>query len=306
MNILISTTTNWNPGDDFIRYGVMQLLGNEHNYIYYDRNPDYFKQDIWEMGCNHKSNIMNDPIDWSLIDMVVLAGSPEFIHGPLKPLYDGLIENEKIPLLAIGVGYTFQMDTISFTPTESIVLKRKNTKIITRQYDLQKLLSEHLTREDIDCLPCPAIFAPIFLNTVDATKLSGKDSTLHILQSNKGHQAISEEDFDETNKLKNVQSILTYYVDDLKEYPYGKYIQEPQEIGRYISKYPRVISNRLHGGIYALGNGSKVKFINSSNRVQKALEPYSIYKDENGWYNINDEELYTIELQYKHKLKGFI
>ena len=162
MNILISTTSNWNPGDDFIRYGVEYLLykkyGDNINYIHYNRNPDYFKSDIWEMGSGHKSNMMNDPIDMSLIDMVVLAGSPEFLHGPLKPLYEALSQHPHIPLLAIGVGYSNDVNGISLTVSEYNVLKRDNSIIICRQYDLAHRL-ESLLQKPIPVLPCPGVFS---------------------------------------------------------------------------------------------------------------------------------------------------
>lgn len=188
MNILISTTTNWNPGDDFIRYGVKNLLKNLYPnviYIHYDTNPDYFKVDEWAMGSGHKSNTMNNPIDWSMINLVVLAGSPEFLHGPLRPIYEGLYEHRDIPLLAIGVGYSNEMSQLTLSLEEHMVLSRDNTCIITRQNDLQKELSDRLART-VYCLPCPALFAH--------ERVDKKISALLIPQADKGNQSIDIKD----------------------------------------------------------------------------------------------------------------
>ena len=144
MNILISTTTNWNVGDDFIRMGVQHLLDEVYpdaNYIHYDRNPNNFvsfpdnqKPKKYQLG-----NIMTGTIDWSSIDLVVLAGSPEFLHEPLHPIYSGLVSHPNIPLWAIGVGYTYPQLLKRLTVAEKTVLSRPTTKIIVRQHDLKKI-----------------------------------------------------------------------------------------------------------------------------------------------------------------------
>ncbi len=287
MNILISTTTNWNPGDDFIRYGVKNLLtdyfGKEINWIHYDRNPDLFAPNEWKMGSAHKSNVMNSDIDFSIIDMVVLAGSPEFIHGPLCNLYDGLVQHPEIPLLAIGIGYSFSVDNLELTENELKVLNRANTLILTRQYDLKDKLRSLLTEPKvIDCLPCPALFAGSHLKIQH-----DKENSLLIPQTDKGHQKLSASDItkilDITGNIKSECDFLCHYIEDFKEFG-GYFSTEANDLLKQILRYSRVFSNRLHGGIPALGNQADVTFINSSNRVQKALEPYLCYETEGVFY----------------------
>jgi hypothetical protein len=294
MNILISTTINWNPGDDFIRFGVKNLLNNVYsdiNYIHYDRNPDYFVSGTSDMGSGHKSNIMNNPIDWSLVDMVVLAGSPEFLHGSLTPIYSGLIDNPQIPLLAIGVGYSFEMERLTISENELKVLSRDTTLIITRQYDLQEKLKELLNKE-IHCLPCPAIFASDWVYVEN-----GK--TLAILQAPTGPQGLSEDD-EESMRIflwGNECDIATHYIEDLKFFKSGFFTTEPKELLSKITEYSNVVSNRLHGGIVAMGAGAKVRFINTSNRVQKALEPYEKYQ-KNGEYFVPKKDKDILKNSY--------
>lgn len=172
MNILISTTTNWNQGDEWIRLGVKNLLKYIYpnaNYIHYDRNPNNMID--WPNNQNMKyglhGNFMNNPINWEIIDLVVLAGSPEFLHHPLAPIYDGLVNNQHIPLLAIGVGYSEPEFMIPFTISEQIVLKRENTLIIVRQKELSDRLQDTL-HIPVITLPCPALFC--FENFPNKTK----------------------------------------------------------------------------------------------------------------------------------------
>lgn len=304
MNILISTTTNWNPGDDFIRYGVKNLLNSLYsdiNYVHYDRNPDYFKSDNWEMGSNHKSNVMNDPIDWFTIDAVVLAGSPEFLHGPLKPLYEGLYNNPHIPLLALGVGYSNDIDMLAITHIEHQVLSRSSTLIITRQYDLQKKLKELLHGKKVHCLPCPAIFA--------APDRRGRQSpkTLAIPQTSYGPQGIDTKDSEVLFKELEGEErdLLFQYVEDFKLYQKGFFSSDARELLDKIIQYKYVISNRLHSGIAGLSAGSIVKFINSSNRVQKALEPYAKYSKE-GLYYMSLYQINQIAEQYTNLIRNIL
>ncbi len=302
MNILISTTTNWNPGDDFIRYGVKNLLTDyfkqDINWIHYDRNPDFFAPDEWKMGSGHKSNCMNSNIDFSVIDMVVLAGSPEFIHGPLCNLYDGLVNHPDIPLLAIGVGYSDPMENVKLTENEFKVLSRKNTLIITRQEDLQDKLLEILPDKiPIYCLPCPALFAAQYLED----DLYPRAGELFIPQVNFGNQAISEDDY---KKIEIYEpDILCHYIEDFKEFG-GYYSSEPLDLLKRIIQYQKITTCRLHGGIPALGKGSTVNFLNTSNRVQKALEPFAPYKKNYGYY-MNSGDVFNIRNEYFFCLKQF-
>ena len=48
-NIVISGTNFWNPGDDFVRDGVIEILKNlfhgyQLNFLFYNFNQDFFPQ----------------------------------------------------------------------------------------------------------------------------------------------------------------------------------------------------------------------------------------------------------------------
>jgi len=277
MNILLSTTTGWNIGDDFIRFGCQYLLEKYFQktptYIYYDRNPDFFTPGIWQMGSNHKSNRMMNPINWKIIDLVVLAGSPEFLHGPLKPLYEGLMDNPHIPMIALGVGYSLPKLS-PLTKEELTVLKRPNVKISTRQESLKDQLQNVLQRNDIVALPCPALFCTDYKLEYTTKE---KDTGV-IVQAPGGFQAIDES---LANKLLNIPgNKLCHYI---KEYEWLQekniqafYNPEPEEFLKEIAKYKTIHSSRLHGCIAALSNYAHVipHYSEDNFRIIEGLKMY--------------------------------
>lgn len=258
MNILISTTTNWNVGDDFIRLGVQNLLDEIYpnaNYIHYDRNPNNMISfpDNQLLEKKKVGNVMCGSIDWNIIDLVVLAGSPEFLHEPLLPIYEGLLTRPEIPLWAIGVGYTYPTLLKRLCAAEKNVLARDSTKIICRQKDLQETLSSYLNKQ-VNLLPCPAIFcSKIVSHSFEREKLYILDT--FETDTSDGHIAVASLDTLKTNRK-------AYFDTD-----YNRYLNN-------IWKYKTVISQRLHGAIAALSNGSYVDCIGDSFRVQAAIEQF--------------------------------
>lgn len=252
MNILISTTTNWNHGDQFILLGVKNVLKNivsDVNYIYYDRNPnnmiDYPNDQRMREGL--RGGFMNNPINWDIIDAVVLAGSPEFLHHPLAPIYEGLLNHPEIPLLVIGVGYSEPYFILPLTDAETTVLKRSNTLIISRQQELSVRLSELISKE-VHTLPCPALFC----FTSFAAK---KRDRLYIRQS----------------KEYNGDADVAYHcLEDINGG--GFFSSDPHELLAHIGQYKNVTSERLHGAIAAISSGAKALCVNESFRATEAMK----------------------------------
>lgn len=242
MNILISTTTNWNCGDTFIYWGVKNILRKllpNPNWINYDRNPNNMRN--WPHDQNMRSglhgNFMNNPIDWKKVDMVVFAGSPEFLHHPLKPIYEGLAANPEIPLLAIGVGYSEPDWLVKVSQEEIDVLSRKNTLIISRQYDLSERLINLLKRE-VFTFPCPALFC--FEQFPEKTRDTVSWNLVH--------------------SLEELKSPGTYFSSD------------PYDILSFIGSHRCVVSKRLHGAIAGISSGAHTTLINGSFRAQAAIK----------------------------------
>ena len=241
MNILISTTTNWNPGDDFIRIGVKNILKHIYpnaNYIHYDRNPNNMIE--WPHNQNIKyglhGNFMNNPIRWEIIDLVVLAGSPEFLHHPLAPIYEGLVNNPHIPLWAIGVGYSESKFMLPFTDAEKTVLQRENTIVISRQQELSNRLQDELDIA-VKTLPCPALFC------FESFPKKTNRMALYV-----GCHSLSELDRD------------MYFSTDA------------YDLLNYIGSCDYVISERLHAVIAGISGGSYCQLENPNFRTQEAIK----------------------------------
>jgi len=253
MNILISTTNNWNCGDDFIRFGVKNILNKiffKPNYIHYDRNPDYminypYNQKL-RTGC--VSSIMNNPINFEIIDLIVLAGSPEFLHCPMIPIYEGLLEHPETPLWAIGVGYADPYWGTNPSNAEVEALKRDNTLIISRQLELSNRL-EVLLKKEIHTLPCPALFC--FEKFAEKTK-----EKLTILQN---------------KETITPDGDIAYHA--ICDYKKGGYFNsDPYDMLKHIGQYKKVISQRLHGTIAAISSGSMAVLDNTSFRATEGIK----------------------------------
>lgn len=94
MNIIISTTTGWNCGDDYIRQGVLSIMNidlDRCNLIYWDRRPD---------SARTHGNDQQAMLD--LADAVIIAGTPEWL-GKTSELYK-LASAKGLPIALVGVG----------------------------------------------------------------------------------------------------------------------------------------------------------------------------------------------------------
>src|SRR5688572_675106 len=77
-NIVISGTNFWNPGDDFVRDGVITVLkelfpGELLNFLFYNFNADFFPQNKFAGIGNYVSNGDLD-LYRDKVDAVVIAG----------------------------------------------------------------------------------------------------------------------------------------------------------------------------------------------------------------------------------------
>jgi len=142
-SILVSTSYEWNPGDDFIREGVLSLVSNIHDYNwYYWNRHKYVSKDT---GQNHLlPNI-------TASDYFLFAGTPQWLSNN-ESIWHYFTEKGKRASL-IGVG--------SYDPAEdlNVYLKlaaEKNLVDIAVARDVNA--KRKLENNGISCevLPCPA------------------------------------------------------------------------------------------------------------------------------------------------------
>jgi hypothetical protein len=171
-NYLISSTLNWNPGDDFIRMGVKRLLGLEHNYIVWNRNPD-----VMSLGGKARSNSAWNNIDVSLLDAVVFAGTPQWYGASVAGLVDGLLRHPQLPAYFIGVGMSRPASPLGHDMIR--VLQRHTSFITTRGEQLTRHINKALGATKAVTRICPAAFC------CEPTETATESTVQHVVTKQK-------------------------------------------------------------------------------------------------------------------------
>lgn len=167
INIVFSATRQWNPGDEFIMMGCINLLKNNFpfsfNPLIYNRNPQT------QNGASifYYDNSISDRIDASIIDLVIFAGSPEW-YGPYTQMLYKICEKNNIPVCYMGIGLGIPKTIDSFSELELTVLK--NAKFITTR---DKAARDLLERFRASHIPCPALFASMKSKKIKKVKKIG-------------------------------------------------------------------------------------------------------------------------------------
>lgn len=286
LNILVSSTRQWNPGDEFIRYGVKNLLfkvtGTDHNWLLWNRNPDLMTR-FWEdsrLRPDFLSNSMRSP-SLDIVDLVVFAGTPEWTGGVVDPIYRELLQYPDKPVLVLGVGSGGP--NLRLEPYQREVLRRENVFVSTRSKELAQEINQNLEMEKALALPCPALLCS--KQTSQDTPPSQKIGL--ILQSSSViNQAIDEElvqralRYLERNQSKKIE-IICLYIDEFMRFSRlckstgVRYSYEPQEYLSLFSEYSAIVATRLHGAIASLSCGVPAALISKNNyRLESAQRMY--------------------------------
>ena len=192
-NILFSTTRQWNIGDEIILFGAINLMKEVFpegiNPIIYNRHPD-LRTDFQKLDCLHnvklfaadeeslrvdanfrlgfRDNSIKSSTDAQFIDLVVLAGTPEWSNQRCFDLYE-LIEKYDIPVIALGIGNCIQEEA------DCIMRNLHRFQLFTvRSPEFIPLLEPYISPKPVH-LPCPSICSsPVGMNRkVEAVKHIG-------------------------------------------------------------------------------------------------------------------------------------
>ncbi len=244
LNVVFSTTRQWNPGDEFIQQGVVNLIHEAlderiwMNKILFNRNPDvrpkllsynplsgvmlpsenyYLLSAFGRYGFF--DNSVSDRQDLSYVDLVVFSGTPEWSGKRLIKLYSEIIKHD-IPTIFLGLG--------AYSTKKSLSKKEKkvleNALLITvRDTKSKQILLSKLKRKDIHHLPCPALFSSKSEKQIKSVKNIGLVfSTYKTVPSNR----ISPQTYYSMNAIyKKILSkfkslyiyMITHYIDDLPD-----------------------------------------------------------------------------------------
>ncbi len=271
MNILVSSTRQWNPGDEFIFFGVQNLLKEsfrEHriNWVLYDRNPDLFvdgfshpvhRERLWGNSFHH-----GNP---QCFDLGVIAGTPEWMGLPLKGFYNTVKEGH-LPLILLGVGY---IDApITFSEDELYCFRHQLKVVTARDEYASRAFNEYGIPHEI--LPCPALFASWKETPPPSIQKIG-----FIIQTSKTlNQSVSEElchasvhAVKQLRKKGFVVEVVCHYIDEFVEFSRTlapvRYSYDARDYIDLLKDYDLILSTRLHGAILANSLGKPALMLNS-------------------------------------------
>jgi len=132
-NIVISGTNFWNPGDDFVRDGVIRILRRlfeEYtlNFLFYNFNQDFYPQSKFS-GVHNMAAAGDLDKYRDFVDAIVIAGLSA--GKEIKDLYNWIIDNgllDRVYLIGAGYANTYVDKNISQEPEATIF---RNARIIT-------------------------------------------------------------------------------------------------------------------------------------------------------------------------------
>jgi polysaccharide pyruvyl transferase WcaK-like protein len=320
-NILISSTRQWNPGDEFIRKAVKKLVeestGWEINWVLYDRNPDI-------RNCrlpNISNSFFNSNVPF--IDFVVLSGSPEW-NGPMMTGLYRYAFKFGIPVVGIGLGGS-EGDQPRLNKLEKLVLSAPTTRIIVRDKNAQKYLSSYnigsILMPGPTVLASPTQFFPSTIKSIgivwqvdngaQASSLGGLPTLINII-----------------DKLKNggfEVSLICHYISELEQFNFVEidkyYSYDPDKYLDIYAKFDLIIGLRLHGCILGLSLGKPAINIPHDSRtlsganeipimqiaqIENIMEKIQAIKDSlANWENKHTEFLKSLKQSYLDILQTF-
>jgi hypothetical protein len=160
VNLIISGTNFWNPGDDFVREGVIRVLrqvfgSRPLNFLFYNFNPDFYPHDELFAGSNIISR--GDLEQYrDTVDAVVVVGVSAGLE--VKPLYRWILANrleDKVYLISGHYESPYCHDHITEEPEATIF--RKARIIIGRTQKYPNFI--RTTGQEYHYVNCPALLS---------------------------------------------------------------------------------------------------------------------------------------------------
>ncbi len=294
-NIVISGTNFWNPGDDFVREGVLRILQQTLpetplNYLFYNFNADFFPQDKF-VGISNMAARGDLEKCRDCVDAVVIAGLSA--GDEIKDLYRWVIDNHlEDRMFLIGAGYenSYVAQHIQEEPEATIFKKAR--MIIGRTKKTPALIQE--TSIPYVRLNCPAILSVPEVKEVAAGKRierigfsiqlpPGEGLVNHSCASRQYELAISvlrdlAQRF-EVEVIAHHKSEYFHFLKILRGTPipvrFSSFYQDLYEIYR---RMDLVVTTRLHSSLFANGHGIPGIILNDTDRHTHTVEgfPHSV------------------------------
>ncbi|HQB39963.1 MAG TPA: class I SAM-dependent methyltransferase [Deltaproteobacteria bacterium] len=328
-NIIISGTNFWNPGDDFVRDGVIRILhevfsGYTLNFLFYNFNQDFFPQSKFTGISN---TVANGDLDQyrDHVDAIVIAGLSA--GNEIKDLYHWIISNQlqdRVYLIGAGYENSYVDDNICEEPEATIF---RNARIITgRTRKTPDFISEQgLNYHHVNC---PAILSVPDVKDVPCDKKIEKIGFSIQLPHGSGvpNHCCTKAIFDlamsimfECAKHFQIEMVAHHkteyflFLNAFANYDitvrFSSFYQDYHDIYR---GYDLVVTTRLHASLYANGHGIPGIIINDTDRHTHCLEgfPHSVWVDSresfrrefNAFQLMNLEEVSRESANFKRQL----
>lgn len=297
-NIVISGTNFWNPGDDFVRDGVIKILHylfpNETlNFLFYNFNQDFLPTSKFS-GIHNMMSKGDLEQFRDHVDAVVIAGLSA--GEEIKELYNWVIENgleDRVYLIGAGYENDYVAQYILQEPEKTIFM---NAKIITgRTKKVPSLI--HELKLPYHHINCPALLSVESVKNIQPDKKIEKigfsiqiPHEIGIVNqaTGKSMYTLAVELLDELSSEYEVTVIAHHK----SEYFHFLALTEEKSISANVyfssfyqdlhSVYPQfdlLVTTRLHSGLFANGFGIPAIIINETDRHTHCLEgfPHAVW-----------------------------
>lgn len=276
--VLLSSTSQWNVGDEFIREGVKNLLDEASpeplQFALYDRNPDRLAL-AQGHGCRRRvGQLGTKGNSWHHerlegIDYVVICGTPSWTSNEHRHLFEA-VRRERVPIIFLGLGYDHDF---AFNTLDKAVL-RDALLVTCRDKGAASLIASQTDGDAPEVLPCPAALA--------APKRGWGEGVAVVWQT----AAVQNQNISDRLSLAVLELAKTHGLPVICHYIHeflcarrlGLEALYSHDWRDYITNiYPRfeaVISTRLHGAILATGLGLRAVNVNPSARAVSALAEF--------------------------------
>ncbi|HEY0456739.1 MAG TPA: FkbM family methyltransferase, partial [Verrucomicrobiae bacterium] len=296
LNILISGTNFWNPGDDFVRDGVAHVLrelfpGRLLNLFFYNFNADFFPQSKFSGIANCVSAGDLEKCRDS-VDAIVIAGLSA--GEEIKDLYKWILENgleDRVYLIGAGYENQYVEQHITTEPEATIF---QNARVIIGRTAKAPEFMRSLPASYVH-LNCPALLSVPAVKEVPAGKKIERIGFSIQLPHGKGiiNQSCDQEPFElacacleelarqyQVELIAHHKSEYFYFLNRLRgsNIPviFSSFYQDLFEI---YPRYDLVITTRLHASLFANGHGIPGIIINDTDRHTHTLQgfPHSVW-----------------------------
>lgn len=264
-NIMFSTTRQWNIGDEFILFGVRNILENllktgGVNSIIYNRNPSInpiFHRSLSGVIKRYVHNLIpecdnsyHERIDAKFIDVAICAGTPEWRGKRMVKFYK-TVNTFDIPFIALGVG---EIGQFHYADEEEVI---KRASVLT--FRSKRLANEAqkfgLTKALY--LPCPALLS-VKANEEKNWRYNKSEIVVGFgfnipREYTVSHIGISRETYDFSEKL--FEEIIRTYRNSCRFVCICHYIDELPHAIKFFKKFGIDVvysyDARDYGGIYS-------------------------------------------------------